>query len=53
MDVIDWRRFMEGMMSTEAVQLQSEWVDVGGTSLSADNWTKGPTVKLLDATHGQ
>ena len=53
MDVIGWRRFMEGMVSKEAVQIQSEWVGIGGSFLSADNWTKGLTVKLLEVTHGQ
>jgi hypothetical protein len=53
MDVIDWRRFMEGMMSNDVVQIQLECVDVGRSSLSTDDWTKGLTVKLLEVTHGQ
>ena len=53
MDVVGWRRFMEGMMYKEAVKIQSEWVDVGGCTLSIDNWTKRLTVKLLEVTHGQ
>ena len=53
MDVIGWRRFMEGMVSKEAVQIQSDWVDIGGSSLTTDDWTKGLTVKLLEVTRGQ
>ena len=40
MDVIGWRRFMEGMVSEEVVQIQSDWVDLGGSSLTTDYWTK-------------
>jgi hypothetical protein len=53
MDVIGWRRFMEGMVSREAVQIQSDWADIGGSPLSTEDWTKGLTVKLLEVTHGQ
>ena len=53
MNVIGLRHFMEGMVSKEAVQIQSEWVDVGGSYLSTEDWTKGLTVKLLKVTHGQ
>jgi hypothetical protein len=53
MYVIGWRRFMEGMVSKETVAIQLEWVDVGGSTLSIDDWTKGLTVKLLRVTHGQ
>ena len=30
-----------------------EGVDLGGCSLSLDNWAKGLAIKLLEATHGQ
>ena len=53
MDVIGWRHFLEGMVSKEAVQIQSNWANIGGSSLITDNWTKGLTVKLLEVTHGQ
>ena len=53
MDVIGWRRFMEGMVSKEVVHIQSDWVDIGGSSLATDDWTKGLTVKLLEVTQGQ
>ena len=44
---------MEGMVSKEAVQIQSDWVDIGGSSLTTDNWTKGLTPKIVEVTHGQ
>ena len=37
MDVIGWRRFMEGMVSKEAVKIQSEWVNVRGSALFIDD----------------
>ena len=53
MDKIGWRRYMEGMISSEALVIQAECVDLGGCSLSLDNWAKGLAIKLLEATHGQ
>ena len=44
---------MEGMISSEALAIQAECVDLGGCSLSLDNWAKGLAIKLLEATHGQ
>ena len=51
MDKIEWRRYMEGMISSEALAIQAEYVDLGGCSLSLDNWAKGLAIKLLEATH--
>ena len=53
MDKIVWRRCMEGMISSEALVIQAECVDLGGCSLSLDNWAKGLAIKPLEATHGQ
>ena len=53
MDKIGWRRYMEGMILSEALVIQAECVDLGGCSLSLENWAKGLTIKLLEATHGQ
>ena len=47
------RRYMEGMISSEALVIQAECVDLGGCSLSLDNWAKGLAIKLLEATHGE
>ena len=44
---------MEGMISSEALVIQAECVDLGGCSLSLDNWTKVLAIRLLEATHGQ
>ena len=51
-DKIVWRRYMEGIISSEALVIQAECVDLGGCSLSLDNWAKGLAIKLLEATHG-
>ena len=44
---------MEGMISSEALVIQAECVDLGGCSLSLENWAKGLAMNLLEATHGQ
>ena len=41
MDKIGWKRYMEGMILSEALVIQAECVDLGGCSLSLDNWAKG------------
>ena len=53
MDKIGWRRYMEGMISSEAMAIQAECVDLGRCSLSLDNWAKGLAIKLLEVTHGK
>ena len=53
MDKIGWRRYMDGMISSEALAIQAECVDLGGCSLSLDKWAKGLAIKLLEATHVQ
>ena len=52
MNKIGWRRYMEGMTSSEAMEIQAECVVLGGCSLSLDNWAKVLAIKLLEATHG-
>ena len=44
---------MEGMILSEALVIQVECVDLGGCSLSLDNWAKGLSIELLEAAHGQ
>ena len=44
---------MEGMISSEALAIQVECVDLEGCSLLLDNWAKGLVIKLLEATHVQ
>ena len=53
MNKIGWRRYMEGMVSLEAMAIQSDCVALGGCKISLDNWTKGLATKLLEVTHGQ
>ena len=43
---------MEVMISPEALEIQAECVDLGGYSLSLDNWAKGLAINLL-AIYGQ
>ena len=52
-DVIGWRRFMEGMVSTEVLVIQQKCVEVGGCQLSLGGWARGLVVKLLEVTHEQ
>ena len=44
---------MEGMILSEALEIQAECVDLGGCLLFLDNWAKGLAIKLFEATHGQ
>ena len=44
---------MEGMISSEALVIQAECVDLGGCSLFLENWSKGLAIKLLEGTQGQ
>ena len=43
---------MEGMISSEALVIQAECVDLGGCSLLLENWAKGLSIQLFEATHG-
>ena len=52
-DKIEWRRFMEGMISKEVVMLQKQHQTVDGSDISLDNWASGLIIKLLEMTHGQ
>merc|ERR1712086_213356 len=53
MDSIGWRRYMEGIVSAEILEIQSDFVDFGRCTLSLDTWAKGLVMKLLEITHGQ
>ncbi len=52
-DAIGWRLFMEGMVSKEAIPIQSSFVTLTGSPRQAHTWIKGLVVKLLEVTHGQ
>jgi hypothetical protein len=53
MDRIGWRRFMEGMISKEAVEIQRRAEDAGKCTMTVNNWSAGLVTKLLEVTHGQ
>ena len=52
-DKIGWRRFMEGMVSKDIINLQSEFATIQGMRLSLGRWSSGLITKLLEVTHGQ
>ena len=52
-DCIGWRRFMEGMISRELVELQKYAVVESGSRLSVEKWAQELVIKLLEITHGQ
>ena len=52
-DKIGWRRFTEGCVSKEVVQLQMEFAKVHGMKMSMAGWASGLITKLLKVTHGQ
>ena len=52
-DRIGWRQFVEGMISKETVELQKDFVDLGGCSVSLDNLAKGLVVWMIEVTHVQ
>jgi hypothetical protein len=53
MDMIGWRRFMEGMVSKEIFTIQRKAEDDGKSYMSLENWGAGLVTKLLEVTHGQ
>ena len=53
MDHIGWRRYTEGMISKEVLEIQAEFTVVGKGSITTSNWEKGLAIKLLEITHGQ
>ena len=44
---------MEGMVSKEIINLQSEFATIQGMRLSLERWSSGLITKLLEVTHGQ
>ena len=51
-DKIGWRRYMEGVISKEVLDIQADYTGVCTGSMNTENWVKGLTVKLLEITHG-
>ena len=52
-DKIGWRRFLEGMISTEITSIQQQYIAVNGSRISLDKWCSGLITRLLEITHGQ
>jgi hypothetical protein len=53
-DKIGWRRFMEGMVSKEILNVHySTSHDSEEDMPEPSLWTKGLVIKLLEVTHGQ
>jgi hypothetical protein len=52
-DAIGWRRFMEGMISQEIIDIQADHMYGVDSCLALAPWARGLIVKLLEATHGQ
>jgi len=52
-DCIGWRRFMEGMLSQEVVELQKYALVETESRLTIDKWAKELVIRLLEITHGQ
>jgi hypothetical protein len=52
-DKIGWRRFLEGMISTEITYIQRQHIAVNRSRMSLDKWCTGLITRLLEITHGQ
>ena len=52
-DVIGWRRFMEGMVPKDIVEIQEEYHSFHGGKHDAIGWTQQLVIRLLEVTHGQ
>ena len=52
-DCIGWRRFMEGMVSKEVVELQKYALVEAESRLTVDKWAKELVLRLIEITHGQ
>ena len=52
-DKILWRRFMEGMVSRVAVEIQQAHYNLWRVKKSAGRWTQGLATKPMEITHGQ
>ena len=53
MDIIGWRRFMEGLISKEVVEIQARSQQSEQFKCSLDKWSSQLVTRLLEVTHGQ
>jgi hypothetical protein len=52
-DEIGWRRFMEGMVTKDLLEIQNTYSAIKGSNVSPKQWTIGVIINLLETTHGQ
>ena len=52
-DIIEWRRFVEGVISKAMLAVQKAYYDIQGGTLTPEAWAKGVVKHLLKVTHGQ
>jgi hypothetical protein len=52
-DRIGWRRFMEGMICTQVVEIQHTYQRLCGTNRTRKSWATGLVINLMEITHGQ
>jgi hypothetical protein len=52
-DTIGWRRFLEGMISTEITNIQWQYIAVNGLHMSLDKWCTGLITRLLKIMNRQ
>lgn len=52
-DLIGWRNFMEGRVSTHFFRLQQDHLDQGSHRINATDWMRGFITKILHMTHAQ
>ena len=52
-DAIGWRRFLEGMITSQLVSVQAGFQLREGGILPIGDWASGLVIKLMECTHGQ
>lgn len=52
-DKLGWRRFMEGMITEQLIELQYHFLTIRGSRRTIKSWATGLVIKLLEITHGQ
>ncbi len=52
-DRIEWRRFMEGMMCTQVVEIQHTYQRLCRENCTLKSWATGLVIKLMEITPGQ
>ena len=50
---IGWRGVLEGMILTEVLVIQQDYVETNSSAWTIEAWGKGLVIKLFKATHSQ